>query len=217
MDATLTPTIIQTLPEQTLQSSVDVIKPIDYKIKLLKNTDINILRVDSGDHYYEGKIDFNKFPNELNDPISIVEKSLTNYSTPNIKIIGVFTPINSTTPKSSYVIKFTCIQEFFTTEKEIVIDMIFQTKKEIDYINERFNEMTNEISILKSDNTELRALLNQMETKLLEMQFNGDDNASYESEESIKKTPAKQVSQSTSATVTATAATSKNRRTRDFQ
>jgi hypothetical protein len=49
------------------------------------------------------------------------------------------------------------------------------------------------------------------------MQFNGDDNASYESEESIKKTPAKQVSQSTSATVTATAATSKNRRTRDFQ
>jgi hypothetical protein len=182
MDATLalTPATTQALPEQTLQSSVDVIKPIDYKIKLLKNTDINILRVDSGDHYYEGKIDLSKFPKELNDPISIVEKSLTNYSTPNIKISGVFTPQNSTTPKSSYVIKFTCIQEFFTTEKEILIDMIFHKKKEIDYINERFNEMTNEISTLKSDNTELRALLNQMETKLLEMQFNGDDNASYD-------------------------------------
>jgi len=215
MDATLalTPAITQTLPEQTLQSSVDVIKPIDYKIKLLKNTDINILRVDSGDHYYEGKIDLSKFPKELNDPISIVEKSLTNYSTPNIKISGVFTPQNSTTPKSSYVIKFTCIQEFFTTEKEIIIDMIFHKKKEIDYINERFNEMTNEISTLKSDNTELRALLNQMETKLLEMQFNGDDNASYESEESVKKTPTKQVTQP----ATATSAPSKNRRTRDFQ
>jgi len=215
MDSTLTSATTQTLPEQTFQSSVDVIKPIDYKIKLLKNTDINILRVDSGDHYYEGKIDLTKFPKELNDPISIVEKSLTNYSTPNIKIAGAFTPQNSTTPKSSYVIKFTCIQEFFTTEKEIIIDMIFHKKKEIDYINERFNEMTNEISTLKSDNTELRALLNQMETKLLEMQFNGDDNASYESEESVKKTTTKQVTQPASAI--ATSAPSKNRRTRDFQ
>ena len=218
MDATLTPTT-QALPEQTLQSSVDVIKPIDYKIKLLKNTDVNILRVDSGDHYYEGKIDLTKFPKELNDPISIVEKSLTSYSTPNIKITGTFNPQNSITPKSSYVIKFICIQEFFTTEKEIIIDMIFHKKKEIDYINERFNEMTNEISTLKSDNTELRALLNQMETKLLEMQFNGDDNASYESEESVKKATTKQVTQpaSASASATANSAPSKNRRTRDFQ
>jgi hypothetical protein len=199
---------------QVLQSSIDIIKPIEYKIKLLKNGELNTLRVDSGDHYYEGKIDFTKFPKELNDPISIVEKSLINYSTPNIKINGTFIPTSLSTPKSSFVIKFICIQEFFTTEKEIIIDMVHHKKKEIDYINERFNEMNNEIITLKSDNTELRALLDKMETKLLELQFNGDDNASYESEESVKKVVTKQTPTTTAAPATST---TKNRRSRDFQ
>jgi hypothetical protein len=201
--------------EPTLTSTIDVIKPIEYKIKLLKNNDLNILRVDGGNHYYEGKIDVNIFPKELNDPISIVEKSLTNYSTSNINITGTFIPISSTTSKSSYVIKFICIQEFFTTEKEIIIDMINYKKKEIDYINERFTEMSNEINTLKSSNTELKSLLDRVETKLLELQFNGDDNASYESEVSIKKNVIKQTS--ATPTPTSTVATSKSRKVREFQ
>jgi hypothetical protein len=201
--------------EPILTSTIDVIKPIEYKIKLLKNNDLNILRVDGGNHYYEGKIDVNIFPKELNDPISIVEKSLTNYSTSNINITGTFIPISSTTSKSSYVIKFICIQEFFTTEKEIIIDMINYKKKEIDYINERFTEMSNEINTLKSSNTELKSLLDRVETKLLELQFNGDDNASYESEVSIKKNVIKQTS--ATPTPTSTVATSKSRKVREFQ
>jgi len=201
--------------EPTLTSTIDVIKPIEYKIKLLKNNDLNILRVDGGNHYYEGKIDVNIFPKELNDPISIVEKSLTNYSTSNINITGTFIPISSTTSKSSYVIKFICIQEFFTTEKEIIIDMINYKKKEIDYINERFTEMSNEINTLKSSNIELKSLLDRVETKLLELQFNGDDNASYESEVSIKKNVIKQTS--ATPTPTSTVATSKSRKVREFQ
>jgi len=198
---------------QVLQSTIEVIKPNEYKIKLLKNGEFNTLRVDSSDHYYEGKIDLAKFPKELNDPISIVERSLTNYSTPNIKITGTFIPTTLNTPKSSFVIKFICIQEFFTTEKEIIIDMVHHKKKEIDYINERFNEMTNEINTLKLNNTDLRSLLDKMETKLLELQFNGDDNASYESEESVKKVVTKQ----TPVATTSTPAEKKNRRTREFQ
>ena len=173
--------------------------------------------MDSGDHYYEGKIELAKFPKELNDPISIVEKSLTNYSTPNIKITGTFIPTSLTTPKSCFVIKFICIQEFFTTEKEIIIDMAHHKKKEIDYINERFNEMNNEIITLKSDNTDLRALLDKMETKLLELQFNGDDNASYESEESVKKVVTKQTPVTNVQNQLTTAPEKKNRRSRDFQ
>jgi archaellum component FlaC len=91
--------------------------------------------------------------------------------------------------------------------------MINYKKKEIDYINERFTEMSNEINTLKSSNTELKSLLDRVETKLLELQFNGDDNASYESEVSIKKNVFKQ----TSATPTPTVATSKSRKVREFQ
>jgi hypothetical protein len=195
-----------TLP-QSVESVVDIIKPIDYKIKLLKNGDINTLRVDSGDHYYEGKVDLTKFPKELNEPLNIVEKSLTNYDTPNIKIKGTFTPISQTTTKSTYTIKFICIQEFFTTEKEIVIDMTHYKKKEIDYINERFNEMTTEINTLKFANTELRSLVDRMETKILELQFNGDDAESYESEVKVTKKP-EPVQQTTTQ--------SKGRKSRDY-
>ena len=216
MEATLTPSdnIQSTNQTQNTQPIIDIIKPTEYKIKLIKNgeTNINTLRVDNCDHYYEGKIDLTKFPKELNDPISIVEKSLVNYSTQNIKITGQFTPQNANNPKSAYVIKFICIQEFFTTEKEVVIDMIFHKKKEIDYINERFSEMTNEINTLKSDNSNLRILLDKVETRLLELQFNGDDNASYESEESVKKVVTKQT-----PVATTTSPEKKNRRSRDFQ
>lgn len=207
MEATLTPSDNTQSTNQT-QLIIDIIKPIEYKIKLIKNgeTNINTLRVDNCDHYYEGKIDLTKFPKELNDPISVVEKSLINYSTPNIKITGQFTPQNANNPKSAYVIKFICIQEFFTTEKEVVIDMIFHKKKEIDYINERFSEMNNEISSLKIDNLELKSLVTQMEKKLLEWEINDEDNASESSEE---KVVVNKVAPPTPA--------AKNRRNRDFQ
>jgi len=214
MEATLTSTdnTQSTNLTQNTIPIIDVIKPIDYKIRLIKNieTNINTLRVDNCDHYYEGKIDLNKFPKELNDPISIVEKSLINYSTPNIKITGQFMPQSANNPKSSYTIKFICIQEFFTTEKEIIVDMAYHKKKEIDYINERFSEMTNEISILKSSNNELKSLIDQMEKKLLEWEIN-DDNVSESSEE---KVVTKAAPPQTSA---ATAGATKNRRSRDFQ
>jgi hypothetical protein len=209
MDTTLSPSDnTQSNSSQILQSTIDVIKPVEYKIKLIKNgeTNINTLRVDNCDHYYEGKIDLTKFPKELNDPLSVVEKSLKNYNTPNIKITGTFTPQNVNNPKSAYVIKFICVQEFFTTEKEVIIDMIFHKKKEIDYINERFNEMNNEINTLKSDNTELRSQLNEMETKLLELQFNGDGNDSESSEEKVVVTK-----QTNNTTTTTTSAADKRR------
>ena len=74
--------------------------------------------------------------------------------------------------------------------------MILNKKKKINYINERFNEMNNEINTLKTDNTELRSLLNDMETKLLELQFNGDDN---DSESSVEKVVTKTTAPTTSA------------------
>jgi hypothetical protein len=213
METTLTPNenTQSTNLTQNTTPLIDVIKPIEYKIRLIKNieTNTNTLRVDNCDHYYEGKIDLTKFPKELNDPLSIVEKSLVNYSTPNIKITGQFMPQSANNSKSSYTIKFICMQEFFTTEKEIVVDMAYHKKKEIDYINERFNEMTNEISILKSSNNELKSLVDQMEKKLLEWEINDDDNASKSSEEKVVTKAA--------PPPTSAAAATKNRRSRDFQ
>jgi hypothetical protein len=55
-----------------------------------------------------------------------------------------------------------------------------------------------------------------METKLLELQFNGDDNASYESEESVKKVVTKQTPVANIQN-NSTPAEKKNRRTREFQ
>jgi ATP-dependent Lon protease len=129
-----------------------------------------MLKVDMGDHYYDGYINISQFPSEIQEPISVVEKSLTNYSQDNTHITGVFNP-NTETSLATYDITFKCTHAFFTIEKEISIKMTWHMKEQMDYINERFTEMQCELHNLRSDNDELRDLVNKLEKKLVDLEI----------------------------------------------
>jgi hypothetical protein len=60
------------------------------KPKIVLKDSQQFIKVDMGDHYYEGVLDKSLFPTTLPDHISIVEKSLVNYSTPVMSITGEF-------------------------------------------------------------------------------------------------------------------------------
>jgi hypothetical protein len=145
-----------------------------YNIKLIESNNGHMLKVDMGDHYYDGMINLNSFPSEIQDPISVVQKSLNNYFSQNTNITGIFTPTTDIS-QASYTIIFKCTQEFFTIERTIVINMTWHMKEQMDYINERFIEMQSEIKNLKNSNDELKFLLNKVEKKLQDLDRGEDD------------------------------------------
>ena len=149
------------------------------KPKIVLKDSRQFLKVDMGDHYYEGTLEKSLFPTTLPDHISIVEKSLVNYSTPVMSITGEFTigpnlekiqndqvtglltgPVTGTsklTQVAKYNITVKVTQEFLKFEEVITINMMKHQKEQYDYINERFAELETSVSFLKSENENLRA------------------------------------------------------------
>lgn len=174
------------------------------KPKIVLKDSRQFLKVDMGDHYYEGTLEKSLFPTTLPDHISIVEKSLVNYSTPVMSITGEFTigpnlekiqndqvtgPVTGTsklTQVAKYIITVKVTQEFLKFEEVITINMMKHQKEQYDYINERFAELETSVSFLKSENENLRAQIKEIldERELTE----SDDESTEERVKAVVKT-----------------------------
>ena len=126
-------------------------------IKLIKRNDKHYLRADMGDNYYEGEIVLTDFPKALPNPISVVEKSLVNYSTPNTKIVHHFVKSEE---NALLTVTFENKSEFSNIYEEINISMKRIKKEQIDYINEQFTEMRLAIKKLQQEVDDLKASKN---------------------------------------------------------
>ena len=126
-------------------------------IKLIKRNDKHYLRADMGDNYYEGEIILTDFPKALPNPISVVEKSLVNYSTSNTKIVHHFVKSEE---NALLTVTFENKSEFSNIYEEINISMKRIKKEQIDYINEQFTEMRLAIKKLQQDVDDLKASKN---------------------------------------------------------
>ena len=89
-------------------------------IKLIKRNDKHYLRADMGDNYYEGEIILTDFPKALPNPISVVEKSLVNYSTPHTTIIHHFVKSEE---NATFTVTFENKSEFSNIFEQINISM----------------------------------------------------------------------------------------------
>ena len=126
-------------------------------IKLIKRNDKHYLRADMGDNYYEGEIILTDFPKAIPNPISVVEKSLVNYSTSNTKIVHHFVKSEE---NALLTVTFENKSEFSNIYEEINISMKRIKKEQIDYINEQFTEMRLAIKKLQQDVDDLKASKN---------------------------------------------------------
>jgi len=179
------------------------------KPKIVLKDSRQFLKVDMGDHYYEGVLDKSLFPNTLPDHISIIEKSLVNYSTPVMSITGEFMigpnleripndqvtglltgPVIETSKLNQiarYNITVKVTQEFLKFEQVITINMNKIQKEQYDYINERFAELETSVSFLKAENENLRAQIKEIvdERELTE----SDDESIDERVKAVTKLP----------------------------
>ena len=177
--------------------------------KIVLKDSRQFLKVDMGDHYYEGVLDKSLFPTTLPDHISIVEKSLVNYSTPVMSITGEFMigpnleripndqvtglltgPVIETSKLNQiarYNITVKVTQEFLKFEQVITINMNKIQKEQYDYINERFAELETSVSFLKAENENLRAQIKEIvdERELTE----SDDESIDERVKAVTKLP----------------------------
>jgi hypothetical protein len=149
-------------------------------IKLEKRNDKHYLRADMGDNYYEGEIILTDFPKAIPNPISVVEKSLVNYSTPHTTIVHHFVKSEQ---EATFTVTFENKSEFSKIYEQINIYMIRIKKEQIDYINEQFAEMRLAIKNLQQEVAELKASKNSNVFPSL------DDDEDSEDEIPVKPAP----------------------------
>jgi uncharacterized coiled-coil protein SlyX len=123
------------------------------------------LKLDYGDQYYLGSIEKTIFPSTIKDPISILKKSINSFTDETTTISHTITPIDpslASSNDSKYIIHFKYVNDYCNICETIEMPLVLHKKEQMDYINERFAEMTTEI-------TSLHELVGKMEKKILRL------------------------------------------------
>jgi uncharacterized coiled-coil protein SlyX len=123
------------------------------------------LKIDYGDQYYLGLIEKTIFPSTIKDSISILKKSINGFTDETTTISHTLTPIDpslASSNDSKYIIHFKYVNDYCNIIETIEMPLILHKKEQMDYINERFAEMTIEIS-------SLHELIGKMEKKILRL------------------------------------------------
>jgi uncharacterized coiled-coil protein SlyX len=123
------------------------------------------LKIDYGDQYYLGSIEKTIFPSTIKDPISILNKSINGFTDDSTTISHHITPIDPTLASSNdpkYVIHFKYVNDYCNINETIEMPLVLHKKEQMDYINERFADMTTHI-------TSLQELVSKMEKKILRL------------------------------------------------
>ena len=121
------------------------------------------LKIDYGDQYYLGSIEKTIFPSTIKDPISILKKSINGFTDELTTISHHITPIDPSLVSSNdpkYVIHFKYVNDYCNINETIEMPLVLHKKEQMDYINERFADMTTHI-------TSLQELVSKMEKKIL--------------------------------------------------
>jgi hypothetical protein len=123
------------------------------------------LKIDYGDQYYLGSIEKTIFPGTIKDPVSILKKSISGFTDESTTISHHITPIDPSLVSSNdpkYIIHFKYVNDYCNINETIEMPLVLHKKEQMDYINERFAEMTIEI-------TSLQELVGKMEKKILRL------------------------------------------------
>ena len=123
------------------------------------------LKIDYGDQYYLGSIEKTIFPATIKDPVSILKKSISGFTDESTTISHHITPIDPSLVSSNdpkYIIHFKYVNDYCNINETIEMPLVLHKKEQMDYINERFAEMTSEI-------TSLQELVGKMEKKILRL------------------------------------------------
>ena len=123
------------------------------------------LKIDFGDQYYLGLIENTIFPSTIKDSLSILKKSINGFSDETTTIYHHLTPIDpsiASSNDSKYVIHFKYVNDYCNIDEIIEMPLTLHKKDQMDYINERFADMTSHI-------TSLQDLVNKMEKKILRL------------------------------------------------
>lgn len=123
------------------------------------------LKIDFGDQYYLGLIENTIFPSTIKDSLSILKKSINGFSDETTTISHHLTPIDPSIASSNdpkYVIHFKYVNDYCNIDEIIEMPLTLHKKDQMDYINERFADMTSNI-------TSLQDLVNKMEKKILRL------------------------------------------------
>jgi len=149
------------------------------------------LKIDYGDQYYLGSIEKTIFPATIKDPISILKKSISGFTDESTTISHHITPIDPTLVSSNdpkYIIHFKYVNDYCNINETIEMPLVLHKKEQMDYINERFADMTSHI-------TSLQELVGKMEKKILRL----TEELSESDEEEEKAPPPKAQTQETMA------------------
>jgi hypothetical protein len=123
------------------------------------------LKIDYGDQYYLGSIEKTIFPTTIKDPVSILKKSISGFTDESTTISHHITPIDPTLVSSNdpkYIIHFKYVNDYCNINETIEMPLLLHKKEQMDYINERFADMTSHI-------TSLQELVGKMEKKILRL------------------------------------------------
>jgi hypothetical protein len=124
--------------------------------RFFKRDEEHYLKVDFGTYYYEGVVDKNLFPKDIKDHISCVQDSLKNLSTEFQSTTGEFTKPEVVESNTTYKISVKFNQGFFTYENEISIPMTYVKKEQMEYFNEKFDNLLGKFEGLVDQNQLLR-------------------------------------------------------------
>jgi hypothetical protein len=96
----------------------------------------NLLKIDMGDHYYQGKIIQDLFPEEIKDNyIDILQNSFIDYVDDDYSVTKNFDD------KNYYVINFSFKAKPFSFKRKIEIPVTIHEKDFKDYTNERIEKL----------------------------------------------------------------------------
>ena len=146
---------------------------------LIKKDNDHYIKIDNGDHYYQGIIKQTDFPDNIKNFIDIIEKSLIGYNDSHEIITSNL--INSIEDPTSLIfcIKYDISYGNFTQNFSVNIILNHHQKEQIDYINERFNIFENNIKFLMKENNNLIEQIKIISSQL--EKYKDDDLESQES------------------------------------
>jgi hypothetical protein len=147
------------------------------------------LRFDLGDHYYEGVINQSYFPASITDYIGCVNKAIQNYSTPSQSISGNFNKLEPTNLISSYDITIKFTTDVMNFETIVIIHLTYYKKEQIDYINEQFTDIKNQLVTSENQNKELKTAITDLLKRIsvLEDYMSDEEEGGGDKPESLTK------------------------------
>jgi hypothetical protein len=154
--------------------------------KLIDNCGKHQLYIDCDQYYYTGDVNTELFPSEIcNNYLEILTKSFTGYIDNTTEIKGYFENGNLMTD-NMYIIDIVFTSTFYKNQKFINIPLTITKKDRIDYLENKIENLTKELSELKEIIANLTSGKSRL-YKLSDIEISDDDDDDDDEEEEAPK------------------------------